>query len=190
MSGFKILCDLDGIVVNLLGPWLDWYNKIYGDCLSPDDIKTWDIDLCAKHGHAIYNFLQLPEIYRSLPPIPGALAGFKKLQEKHDMIVVTASAKNPQTSTDKLIWIKEHLGLGRKDVIIAHRKYLVAGDILIDDSPLNLHDFSSQWGPCARTITLDYAYNRNVKVSFRASTWPQIVDQIGQWEIVAPGRGW
>jgi 5'(3')-deoxyribonucleotidase len=159
-----ILCDLDGIVVDLLGPWLEMYNRKWGDNLTVDKITEFELHKFVKPecGQNIYDFIDTGEAYRHLRPLPGALAAIHQLERHgHDVIIVSAGAKNLATAGHKLEWCKKHLGFSRKKCIIAHRKELVRGDVFIDDSPVNIARYRRAW-PDTPIYTIAYPYNESV----------------------------
>lgn len=182
-----ILCDLDSIVADLLGAWLPAYNAKHGRAMTIADVTEWDIHKCAPDGHRVYDVLHGAGMFRRLAPLAGAVEGVRALcAAGHEVVILTASAKQPQTAADKLEWVREHLPwLSRKDVLIGHRKHLVRGDVLIDDSPENLADYAAAW-PRAKLITIDYPYNRGVPVHFRAMDY---ADPRRAWRDIAAYLG-
>lgn len=161
MRALTVLCDLDGIVVDLLGPWLAAYNAEYGDSLTQAQVTDWDIHKCVKPecGSSIYKWIDSGEVYRDLKPLPGAIEGIKALEAMgHEVVIVSAGSKNLATAGHKLEWCEKHLGFSRKKVMIAHRKDLVRGDILIDDSPEKISEYAKAW-PDTPIFSIRYPYN-------------------------------
>ena len=78
---------------------------------------------------------EVPGIFALMKPVSGGVESYKLLAETHDVFILsTAPWENPSAWSDKLAWVKEHLGsVARKRLILTHHKYLVRGDILIDD---------------------------------------------------------
>ena len=62
-------------------------------------------------------------------------------------ILSTAPWDNPSAWSDKLNWVKMHLGdLFTKKLILCHHKELLSGDYLIDDNSKNgAEDFRGKW---------------------------------------------
>ena len=69
----------------------------------------------------------------------GAKESFEWLAEHFDVYILsTAPWGNPSAWTDKLNWVKTHLGEpARKRLILSHHKDLLRGDYIIDDSTKN-----------------------------------------------------
>jgi len=82
---------------------------------------------------------EVPGIFARMDPMPGALEGFRRLAARFDAYVLsTAPWENPSAWSDKLLWIKRHLGeLAHKRLILTHHKDLNLGDFLVDDRTKN-----------------------------------------------------
>lgn len=113
--------DMDGVLVNL-----------------NDHIKLW-FEL---HPHLKERFEKFPDhihgIFRNPKPIEGAIQGVYELHKsgKYDLFVATAAPwGNPEAASDKRFWIEDQFGsLFHKKMIVTHRKDLLIGKYLVDDS--------------------------------------------------------
>ncbi len=187
MNGMTVLCDLDAIVANLLGPWLRSYNEKYNDNLTAHQILEFDIHkfVKAECGHRIYDFIDTGEVYTQLEPLDGAVEGVHAIEKMgHEVIIVSAGAKNLATAGHKLEWCKKVLGFSRKKCIIAHRKELVKGDVFIDDSPKNISAYRAAW---PRTPILTIAYPYNVSVANICTRYPDHTDTALAWQGIVEG---
>jgi 5'-nucleotidase len=77
----------------------------------------------------------IPGIFALMDPMPGAVDAFLELTQLFDTYVLsTAPWENPSAWSDKLLWVKRHLGAAAfKRLILTHHKDLNRGDYLIDD---------------------------------------------------------
>lgn len=77
----------------------------------------------------------IPEIFRLMEPIKGAVEAFEILSKQFDVYVLsTAPWENPSAWSDKVNWVKKYLGdFAYKRLILTHHKNLNKGDYLIDD---------------------------------------------------------
>lgn len=82
---------------------------------------------------------EVPGIFSLMDPMPGAIEAYKKLSEIYDTYILsTAPWENPSAWSDKLLWVKKHLGKeAYKRLILSHNKNLNKGDYLIDDRTKN-----------------------------------------------------
>lgn len=82
---------------------------------------------------------EVPGIFSLMDPMPGAVEAFNELAELFDVYLLsTASWENPSAWSDKLLWVKKHLGQhAYKRLTLTHNKHLSIGDFLIDDRLAN-----------------------------------------------------
>ena len=78
---------------------------------------------------------EVPGIFSLMEPMKDAVSSFQKLSANYDTYILsTAPWENPSAWSDKLLWVKKHLGEpAHKRLILSHNKHLNAGDYLIDD---------------------------------------------------------
>jgi 5'-nucleotidase len=78
---------------------------------------------------------EVPGIFSMMSPIAGAIDAYKNLSELFDTYILSTSPwENPSAWSDKLIWVKTHLGAhAHKRLILSHHKNLNRGDFLVDD---------------------------------------------------------
>ena len=82
---------------------------------------------------------EVPGIFALMQPLSGALTAYATLAQRFDAYVLsTAPWENPSAWSDKLLWVKRHLGpAAHKRLILTHHKDLNAGDFLVDDRTQN-----------------------------------------------------
>ena len=82
---------------------------------------------------------EIPGIFGLMQPKDGAIAAYHELSELFDTYILsTAPWENPTAWSDKLEWVKRHLGApAHKRLILSHNKHLNRGHYLVDDRPNN-----------------------------------------------------
>jgi len=83
-----------------------------------------------------------------LDEIPGAIDGFRKLQQKYDVYILTSpSFYNVNSFTEKAQWVLKHLDFDvLEKTIMSGDKSLLKGDYLIDDMNTNKQsEFEGEW---------------------------------------------
>ena len=82
---------------------------------------------------------EVPGIFSLMKPLKDAVESFEILSEHYNTFILsTAPWNNPSAWTDKLLWVKEHLGeKAYKKLILTHRKDLNKGHYLVDDREKN-----------------------------------------------------
>lgn len=82
---------------------------------------------------------EVPGIFATMSPLPDAVSAFHELSGLFDTYILSTSPwENPSAWSDKLEWVKRHLGRpAHKRLILSHHKQLNRGDFLIDDRKKN-----------------------------------------------------
>ena len=85
--------------------------------------------------------------YRTLDLIPGAQEALMRLNNDFDIFIATTPPwSRPDAWAHKREWIEEHFPWLKKKMILTHRKDLLIGDILIDDTRWRGQpDFKGSW---------------------------------------------
>ncbi len=78
---------------------------------------------------------EIPGIFRLMDPIEGAIESFQTLSQYFDTYILSTSPwENPTAGSDKVAWVKKHIGkTAHKRLILSHHKNLNRGDYIIDD---------------------------------------------------------
>jgi len=78
---------------------------------------------------------EVPGIFALMDPVPDAIDSFNELAAMFDTYVLSTSPwENPSAWSDKLVWVRKHLGQSAyKRLILTHHKNLNAGHFLVDD---------------------------------------------------------
>jgi 5'(3')-deoxyribonucleotidase len=82
---------------------------------------------------------EVPGIFGLMDPVDGAIEAYHKLNEVYDCYILsTAPWENDTAWSDKIKWVRKHLGeVAYKRLILTHNKNLNKGDYLIDDRTKN-----------------------------------------------------
>ena len=85
--------------------------------------------------------------YRNLDIVPGAEVAVMKLHQDFDVFIATTPPwSRPEVWQHKREWIEEKFPYLKRRLIFTHRKDLLIGDILIDDTRFRGQpDFKGHW---------------------------------------------
>ena len=124
MNKYRIFIDMDGVIADFEKA-SDEFQRIHGKTNRPD---KW-VD------------------YRNLDVIEGAIEAVAKLNADHEVFIAsTPPWTRPEVWGHKREWIGEHFPYLKRRIILTHRKDLLIGDILIDDSRFRGQpDFQGEW---------------------------------------------
>ena len=124
MNKYRIFIDMDGVIADFEKASNE-FQRIHGKTNRPD---KW-VD------------------YRNLDVIEGAIEAVAKLNADHEVFIAsTPPWTRPEVWGHKREWIGEHFAYLKRKIILTHRKDLLIGDILIDDSRYRGQpDFQGEW---------------------------------------------
>ena len=124
MNKYRIFIDMDGVIADFEKASNE-FQRIHGKTNRPD---KW-VD------------------YRNLDVIEGAIEAVAKLNADHEVFIAsTPPWTRPEVWGHKREWIGEHFPYLKRRIILTHRKDLLIGDILIDDSRYRGQpDFQGEW---------------------------------------------
>jgi len=145
-EGIIIICKELGInlnITNLNDPKRKHY--ITDNIPDPEDAQM------------IRTIINTTHFFDLLPVTDGADVGVDLLCRDFDVWVCTKPLDiNPYCRDDKMNWIKRHFPQLKNKVIMAPKKSMVHGDILLDDAPDLSCSINSSWKP----VIFDLPYNR------------------------------
>ena len=108
---------------------------------------------------------EIPGVFALMDPMPGAVEAFNTLADAFDVYILSTSPwENASAWSDKLEWVKKHLGeKAWKRLILSHHKNLNQGAFLVDDRVAN--------GAGEFTGTL-------IKFVPHVTSWPELVEEL------------
>ena len=126
MNKYRIFIDMDGVIA-------DFESAAEAEALVKGVTKLSRPDLFVN--------------YRALGVIDGAIEAVAKLNADHEVFIAsTPPWTRPEVWGHKREWIEEHFPYLKRRLILTHRKDLLIGDILIDDSRFRGQpDFQGEW---------------------------------------------
>ena len=140
----KIALDLDGVLADVLIPWIVHTNTVRHTSMSKRDITDWMFWKKLKIPREQF-YTELAECWRnwhSIPPTePGLANSTKDLSSLGSVDIVTA--REPGTDIFVKRWLAHHGIIYDRYVSVATgiMKADLNYDVFIDDSPVNAHEF-------------------------------------------------
>lgn len=189
MRIIRIGIDIDGVIVDLVTAMLPLLSKACGRPVCHDDIHCFDIGK-ALHIEdkmdGIWADVNDSGIFRTAPPIKGAIAGLGGFR-KHKIYLVTQRPKSTQSDTEWWLCDKE-IKYNKLEFVTSGAKHLVGKnfDVFLED------DFQQA---CAMaeagvdTLLLDHPWNRSSwlpRRCRRVQDWNAIIMHIKILERTSP----
>jgi len=186
-----VICDIDDVLWELVDAWIDYYNKYNKDrdTLSKDDVTDWDIVKCTKPKNTkfFWEILNLESFYDFIYKYikPHTYDTLKRLNDCPNVKLYFATSTYYTNATVKIQYFLHFFNfIASKQVITIHDKYLLNGDIFIEDSPVNLKRVIEIGGKC---YCVNKPWNTNIKENkncCKEDEFKTIVDKItsGRWK--------
>ena len=178
-----IMCDIDGVLNNLIEKVLELYNSRTGKNIQISDITRYNFSECLpqEDADAICGLFKEKELWNSLTPIQHSQKCLKNLSiQGHKIIIATAT--DPVNFEWKCQWMKLHFPFISTDNIIRIMdKSLLKCDVMIDDHIDNLiSNFCERIvidAPWNKVSSKDVAYD-----IYRAYDWHDVINIINNIE--------
>ena len=174
-----ILIDMDDTIEGLLKAWVNRVNTKYGRSVSYEDITSWDVSAAfpGLTREQVYAVLLEKGFWKAVEPIPGAAEVIQHFMDAgHKVFIVTATPYESVTEKMTEVLVRYFPFLSWNQVIIASRKQLIRGDVLIDDGVHNLE------GGDYIKILMTAPHNRNYDAEangmIRVHHWAEIEEII------------
>ena len=152
--------DMDGVMYDLLTPWLKEYNEIFDDNLSVEEVVTYDLSKYTKcDRESLCYILERPDFWDKIELYDGVYESIDRLNKSPKIDLVVATATSYKTAIPKFKRVFELLPMLNEDnLIVTNRKDLLNVDILVDDWENNLKKMAF-WGNKS-PILITQNYNR------------------------------
>ena len=171
-----VALDLDGVIWDLVRPWIEVYNILYDDNVTYDDIIEYDISksLTKAPRDDVCKILGINGFWNLVEPFNNSIEYLSKLNEEYNLVIATKS--DHRTLSIKLKRFFNLFPFMEYDQIICiHDKSLLNVDWLIDDCLDNLKS------GIFNKIVLDAPYNRCDNELLRAKDLKEVYNIISNF---------
>lgn len=173
MNNKKIIAlDLDGVIWDLVGPWVHIYNILYDDDVKVEDIKEYKLSetLSKATSEELHNILLQESFWNYVFPFEYSFEYLNKLNNEYNLYIAT--------KTDYRIFgikvnrfLKLFPFMKSEQIICIDNKSLLNIDWLVDDCVDNLNGNYNK-------ILLDASYNRSTNEFIRANNLKEVYEII------------
>lgn len=144
-----VAVDVDGVLADQVKAILADIRRRLGIEMERSDVRSWDEPVPGTETDIkieIESALRRKEFVRSIPFLPGAREGVRKLQS-HGYRIIVATSREPSVDSATRAWLDAG-GVEYDDYLnlSVDGKGGVAADILVDDYTKHIEDFSKQGG--------------------------------------------
>lgn len=181
-----ILLDVDGILADFAGRFRGIANKISGLNLSREEVakSEWRSEKSypEEFRKEILARTRDEGFCLEMEVLPGAVEGVEALRKMGHVYAVTAPWKSKTWCSERTSWLAHKLKFHENDVIHAHDKWLIDGDVLIDDKPENILEWARRHWP-RPALLWDALYNQAVdnEMWVRVYGWSEVLDKLTKY---------
>ena len=180
MSKTIVLVDMDMTLNHMEITFTDYLKKYYPwpleeleeKNMTKYEMMTWYRPRIPEimHKELIARVFNTRGFWEVIPIQKHAAEVMEEMVEKFDVHIVTSPwIDYKDCYKEKRNWVEEHLPFfDVVNIIFTRNKYLINGDVLIDDAPHYLDEFPNE------KIVFDQPYNREVKGDHRVTDWLEI----------------
>lgn len=177
-----VLLDMDDVITDCLKAVIASYNEKYNTKFKPKDCNVWS--LSEFFGTSIEDVLVLfraDKFFEDLAPKRGSIKAIKDLVKstKYDIYVITATSDEDGSELQqKIRWFNKYIPeFNTKRIISCQDKYVIRGDVIVDDKIDNL-DLCDPYMEC---ILMDSPVNKNCDKYIRIKNLrelPELLDKM------------
>lgn len=172
----RIAIDMDEVLADPISKFVSRYNQDYNVPLDLTMEPGYEFfhHIPEHINHKWYDYINEAGFFRDLPLIEGSVEAVKKLQEEHDVYIVSAATEFRNSLVDKYDWLAEHFPfISWKNIVFCGNK-IIKADVLIDDRIKNFVDFDG------RKLLFTSPHNLLVTDYERVDNWQQVLEKIQQ----------
>lgn len=174
--GLRILLDCDGVLGDFHGSLLAQLQRVFPH-LGPypeHPPQEWSIAawLTPEQHAAAIHILDATPFAAGMRPLAGAIEAYEYMRERaHGGVYIVTSpwVDNPSWESDRRMWLKAHFGIDEDHIVSTTAKFLVGGDVLVDDRPKHVAQWSAAHGK--RAVLVGHAHNADVEHADRIEGW-------------------
>lgn len=178
-----ILVDMDDTIELLLKAWVGGVNEKYSRSVTVDEIVSWDVSAAfpGLSREQVYDITMQPGFWNKVEPMEGAPGALKRLMDKgHEVYIVTATPFESVHEKMRDVLFRYFPFIERDHVIIACRKQMIRGDVLIDDGIHNLE--GGQYKKILMTAPHNASYDAEANGMYRVGSWEEAERVIASFE--------
>ena len=166
---------MDDVLADTFGRHIELYNKEHKEELLFSEIEQGEVwqNVPKTRQKSVLNHVHAKGFFRDLEPIKDSQSVMKTLCYKHEVYIATAATQFPNSLQEKSDWLDEHFPfITWEHRIMCGHKFILRGDLLIDDRTYNLDKFEGD------TLLFNSPHNILDKGYDRVSDWNEIAKRL------------
>ena len=164
---------MDDVIVDATGQFIHYYEQEFGVRIERSVLNGKEEGEGFPDNHSVLRqFPYRVNFFRTMKPNDHSQEVLEKLNRKYELFIVSAAMEFPQSLTEKLAWLGEHLPfLSWKQFVFCGSKAVVYGDYMIDDLPHNLEKFNGE------KFIFTAPHNLHLNHFQRINNWKEVAEK-------------
>jgi len=176
----RLLLDVDEVLAEFQVSTFQVVYRLFGRKLTPHDYDTWDIfsAFTAEEKRVLFEELEKPGFCQSISPTPGSHEAVRELRKIVDVYPVTFPFHSPTWVYERNVWLQDHYGFTKQEIVYTGSKFLVTGDALLDDNPSHVTAWMGEH-PHGVGMLWHIPNTRNMGYGdLRVHTWEEVLRRV------------
>jgi 5'(3')-deoxyribonucleotidase len=170
-----IFVDMDDVLADTFGMHIKLYNEEFNENLTLADISTGEVwqNVPEARRKSIAQHARKEGFFIDLEPLKDSIEVMEALYAKHEVYIATAATQFPNSLQEKSIWLAKYFPfITWEHQIMCGHKFILRGDLLIDDRTLNLDKFVGD------TLLFTSPHNNQEGGYERVASWKEIAEKL------------
>lgn len=150
----RIYLDVDGVLADWTSQANDWLDL-------PKNTPWSEYNGSGVDWERLNDAMTFASFWRNMEVLPGAKKLLLNLRKLGEVVICTRPFPHENCVFGRAVWLQEQLGIGPKETIFIHDKWLLAkpATVLIDDNLENVRLFAEHGG---ESILFPQTYNTKI----------------------------
>lgn len=170
-----IFIDMDEVIADAYGAKVEHYNREFNETLTLADClgsEVWHKVPETRQEH-VRQYACKNGFFRNLKPIKDSQDILKKMTLKYEVYIASAAMQFPNSLLEKSEWLDEHFPfIPWQQRILCGNKYILHGDLLIDDRAYNLENFKG------KSLLFTSPHNLDLQGFERVNSWVEVAAKL------------
>ena len=182
-KNFRILIDMDDVITCYLEDVVKEYNRIYGTSHSIEEITSWEIPSSFEYG--LFSVHKQTDVLTTITPKLDSIEYINKwIDEGYSVFIVSDCCNCADLYGEKLEWLKTYIPkFDLSHFIPCKEKYVISGDVLIDDNLDNLEKWSLH-NPYGMDLLMTAQHNKEIQDERRIYSFEEADDLIKTMQLL------
>ncbi|NJB71184.1 5'(3')-deoxyribonucleotidase [Saonia flava] len=170
-----IFVDMDEVIADTYGAHVELYNKDFNENLTVEECwgkEVWQAVPEERHA-SVRNHANTIGFFKDLKPIKDSQEVMRELAAMHELYIASAAMQFPNSLKEKSDWLDKFFPfIEWTNRILCGHKFILNGDVLIDDRSYNHERFEG------RSLLFTSGHNVHETDFERVNTWQEVADKL------------